>query len=327
MISKKSKDVLEKQGYRLVGNHSAVKTCSWTKNLLRGEGGCYKLQFYGIKSHKCLQMTTSFSCANRCTFCWRDYKAPVSKEWEWDVDDSLMILESSIEAHHSLLNGFKGNKKVSKELYEQSRRVEHVALSLTGEPILYPKINELIDFFHKNKISTFLVTNAQYPNAIRDLRKVTQLYVSLDAPNRELLKEIDKPLFSDFWERLLLSLDYLKKKEGRTCIRLTCVKGVNMCDIEGYKKLIERGEPDFIEIKGYMFVGASRERLTFENMPSSEEIRGFGQEIADVLEDYELIDEHDASRVVLLAHKKYKNEASGKWDTWIDFNKFFEENK
>src|SRR3990172_2924898 len=100
-----SKALLEKQQYRIIGNHSAVKVCGWTKKMLKGEGGCYKLKFYGIMSHQCLQMTTSISCANRCTFCWRDYKAPVSKEWKWEIDDPVMIVENSIMQHKKLLDG------------------------------------------------------------------------------------------------------------------------------------------------------------------------------------------------------------------------------
>jgi len=66
----KQQKELRKQGYRLVGGHSAVKICEWTRNSLRGKGACYKYAFYGIRSHQCLQMTTSMFCASRCKFCW-----------------------------------------------------------------------------------------------------------------------------------------------------------------------------------------------------------------------------------------------------------------
>lgn len=320
MITKESKEILEKQGYRIVGNHSAVKTCGWTKKTLRGEGGCYKLKFYGIKSHKCMQMTTSISCANRCTFCWRDYKAPVSKEWDWEIDDPQMILDNSILAHNKLLVGFKGNDKTSKTLYEQSTKVEHVALSLTGEPITYPKMNELITKFHENKISTFIVTNGQYPNAIKELQPITQLYVSVDAPNKELLKKVDVPLFSDYWERLLESLDNLAKRKDRTAVRLTLIKNVNDIEPQNYAELIKRSDVDFVEVKGYMWVGASQDRLKYEDMPNFEEIKAFGLEILKHLDDYEYVTDHYPSNVILLAKKKYNKQ------TWIDFPKFFEDN-
>ncbi|MBI2572347.1 4-demethylwyosine synthase TYW1 [Candidatus Woesearchaeota archaeon] len=322
MLTPEARAELEKQQYRIVGEHSAVKTCGWTKNMINGEGGCYKLKFYGIMSNQCMQMTTSISCANRCTFCWRGYKAPVSKDWKWGVDDPNLIFEKSLEAHEKLLVGFGGSHRANKRSFEASKTVKHVALSLTGEPIFYPRINELIDRFHAKGISTFLVTNAQYPEAIRDLKPITQLYVSIDAPNKPMLKEVDVPLFADNWERLNKSLEYLAQKKQRTCVRLTVIKGINDTDFQGYADLIHKGSSDFIEIKSYMFVGPSQQRLKKENMPLHEEIVTFTQELVKYLPDYEIVSEHIPSRVVMLAKKKYKKD--GVWYTWINFPKFHE---
>ena len=85
-LTSNQQNSLKKQGYRLIGNHSAVKICEWTRKMLRGKGGCYKFIFYGIRSHQCLQMTTSMFCASRCKFCWRGQKAPVASEWYGPVD-------------------------------------------------------------------------------------------------------------------------------------------------------------------------------------------------------------------------------------------------
>jgi len=320
MLSQEAREELVKQQYKIVGEHSAVKTCGWTKKMLRGEGGCYKFIFYGIKSHQCIQMTTSISCANRCEFCWRGYKAPVSKEWQWNIDDPEWIINESIKAQRSLIYGFKGNPNVTQIAHEQSMMPEHVALSLTGEPIMYPKINEICRGFHQRHISTFLVTNAQYPESIRDLELVTQLYISVDAPNKELLKKIDKPLFSDYWERLNKSLEYMSEKKYRKAVRLTCIKDWNMCDEKGYATLIKKGDPDFIEIKAYMWVGASQERLQISNMPEHKEVKEWGIKLAEMLPDYEYVSEHVPSRVILLAKKNFHKK------TWINFDKFFSEN-
>ena len=318
LLTQKQIADLEKQQYRMVGRHSAVKVCGWTKKMLRSEGGCYKFKFYGIRSHQCMQMTSSMHCANRCTFCWRGEKAPVAKEWAGAMDDPDKIIELSEKAHIKLLQGFGGNDKTSKLLYEQMKQVRHVALSLTGEPIAYPKINELLEEFHKRKISTFLVTNAQYPEQIAKIKNITQFYISVDAPNKDKLKEVDRPLFIDFYERLLKSLDLMKEASYRTCIRLTMVKDVNDCDIEGYVSLINRGSPDFIEVKAYMHVGASREHLERDNMPLHEEVGQFTRELIGNLEDYEIVSEHKPSRVLCLMHKRMKGKQ------YIDFPKFFE---
>jgi len=327
MLDEKAIKKLEKQKYRVVGKnkHSTVKTCGWTRSALNGQGSCYKGKFYGIQSHQCLQMTPSMSCANRCIFCWRDYKAPVSREWKWKTDSPEEIFEEALKAHHKLLIGFKNNKKTNKTAYRFSKYVKHVALSLSGEPIIYPKINELINLFHKNKISTFLVTNGQHPEAIKNLAPVTQLYLSLDAPTKLLLKKIDVPLFNDYWERLNKSLEYLSKKKHRTCIRLTLIKDYNMSNdlINKYAELILKGSPDFIEVKSYMHVGASQERLERENMPLHEEIVEFSKKLVKHLNGYGIASEHIPSRVVLIAKNKYKNK-NNKWDTLIDFKKLFE---
>lgn len=322
MLSESARAELERQAYRIVGSHSAVKTCGWTKKMIRSGKGCYKLKFYGIMSHQCMQMTTSMSCANRCTFCWRGYKAPVSKEWMWDIDDPRLILEGSLAAHKQLLVGYKGNEQASKVLYEQSTNIQHVALSLTGEPITYPRLNELIDLFHAQGISTFLVTNATYPDQIKALKPITQLYLSIDAPNKPLLKQVDVPLFTDYWERMHASLDHLARKPERTCIRLTIIKGVNDVEPENYASLITKGNPDFLEVKGYMHVGASQKRLQRENMPEHAEIVAFSKQLLAHLPDYEMVSDHEPSRVVMFAKKRFK--IDGEWRTWIDFPKFAE---
>ena len=57
-----------------------------------------------------------------------------------------------------------------------------------------------------------MVTNAQFPDAIKNLTPVTQLYVSVDAATQDSLKKIDRPLFKDFWPRFIDSLKALSDK-------------------------------------------------------------------------------------------------------------------
>jgi wyosine [tRNA(Phe)-imidazoG37] synthetase (radical SAM superfamily) len=54
----------------------------------------------------------------------------------------------------------KNGHEKSQERYLFAQ-VRHCALSLVGEPIMYPEINQLVDLLHARRISTFLVTNAQ----------------------------------------------------------------------------------------------------------------------------------------------------------------------
>ena len=312
------KKILTRQGYRLVGNHSAVKICEWTKKSLRGEGNCYKWIFYGIRSHQCMQMTTSMFCASRCKFCWRGQKAPVGKKWYSPIDSPEEIIKSSIEGHLKLLTGFKSNKKTNEIKKEELKEIRHVALSLTGEPITYPLINEILEEFHKRRISTFVVTNAQFPEEIKKIKNVTQLYLSIDAPTKEKLKEIDRPLFEDYWKRMNKCLDLLATRRYRTCIRLSLIKNENMENCEGYAKLIRKGSPDFVELKSYMWVGESQKFYKVENMPYMEDMKEFTKKILEFLPEYEYLSRHEPSRAILLGKKSLNKKH------FINFPKFFE---
>ena len=79
------------------------------------------------------------------------------------------------------------------------------------------------------------------------------------------------------------------------------VQVVRRASIEQYAKLIEKAAPKFVEIKAYMFVGASRQRLSIENMPRHHEVKEFTEEILKHLKNYKLKDEKKESRVVLLS--------------------------
>lgn len=58
----------------------------------------------------------------------------------------------------------------------------HCALSLVGEPIMYPEINTLVDELHRRRVSTFLVTNAQFPEKIKMLKPITQVHILVLSP-------------------------------------------------------------------------------------------------------------------------------------------------
>ena len=109
------------------------------------------------------------------------------------MDEPELIVDNAIQSHVKMVKEFRGVDGVVPERFEEAMNPQHCALSLVGEPIMYPKINELIKLLHSRKISTFLVTNAQFPDAIETLSPVTQLYVSIDASNKESLKKIDRP--------------------------------------------------------------------------------------------------------------------------------------
>ncbi|KTF91322.1 hypothetical protein cypCar_00017550 [Cyprinus carpio] len=68
---------------------------------------------------------------------------------------------------------------VRPERFEEGLTVKHCALSLLGEPIMYPDINSFLRLLHQQNISSFLVTNAQFPEEIRwDLKALGEASLS-----------------------------------------------------------------------------------------------------------------------------------------------------
>ncbi|KAM5131411.1 S-adenosyl-L-methionine-dependent tRNA 4-demethylwyosine synthase TYW1-like isoform 1-T1 [Callospermophilus lateralis] len=323
MLTPALREALTKQGYQLIGSHSGVKLCRWTKSMLRGRGGCYKHTFYGIESHRCMEATPSLACANKCVFCWRHHTNPVGTEWRWKMDQPEMILEGAVENHLDMMKQFRGVPGVKAERFEEGMKVKHCALSLVGEPIMYPEINRFLQLLHQRKISSFLVTNAQFPEEIRKLKPVTQLYVSVDASTKDSLRKIDRPLFKDFWTRFLDSLKALAEKQQRTVYRLTLVKSWNVDELQAYAELVSLGSPDFIEVKGVTYCGESAaSSLTMANVPWHEEVVRFVRELVGLIPDYEIACEHEHSNCLLVAHRRFKIE--GEWWTWIDYGRFQE---
>nr|CCC91768.1 unnamed protein product [Trypanosoma congolense IL3000] len=353
---------LERQGYHLIGSHSGVKLCRWTKAMLRGRGGCYKHTFYNIASYQCMEMTPSLACANKCVFCWRHHTNPVGRSFRWKVDSPRKLIEGGLTGHRQMVKQMRGVPGVTPERLKEAHTVRHCALSLVGEPIMYPEINGFVDLLHEQNISSFMVTNAQFPEQLRQLKPVTQLYLSIDAPTPEELQRIDRPLFEDYWERCLACVRELRRKAQRTVFRLTLVNKYNTANVAAYADLVRLGWPDFIEVKGVTYCGtSSTSTLTMkENVPRHTEVVEFcealceqlasctepkdkrlwfqrdiveEQRSADRSEDaaalgsaaqgpYRIACEHEHSCCVLIALRRFYFD--GVWHTWIDYDKFLE---
>ncbi|MFC2175186.1 4-demethylwyosine synthase TYW1 [archaeon] len=297
MLPPELKASLMKQHYK-TGSHSGVKLCHWTKESLTSGRVCYKEKFYGIKSHRCLQMTPAVAwCQQKCAFCWRPHEVNVPAP-EWDEPEQ--VIEECEEGQRLLLTGYGGNEECDKKKLAEAQQPNQAAISLAGEPTLYPKIGGLIEEFHKRNYTTFLVTNGLLPERLAEITLPTQLYLSLDAPNEKVHKKTNVPLAPNSWERINETLELFPSLDTRKVIRITMVKGWNDFAPEDYARLIEKSGADFIEVKAYMFVGASRQRLTMENMPQHHEVKAFADKVAEGL-GYKVAAEHEPSRVVLLS--------------------------
>jgi len=216
-----------------------------------------------------------------------------------EVDEPSDILDGAILAQKQLLSGFGGNPEVDKKKLQEAKSPKHCAISLAGEPMIYPKISDFIQECRKRGMTTFLVTNGLHPDILEEVAEPTQLYISVVAPDHRIYEAICQPQVDDGWGRLNQSLELMPSFKCRKVIRLTLVKGLNLEEAPGYAGLINRAEPDFIETKAYMHVGFARARLKIESMPRLAEIKAFSQDLARET-GYEIVDESEPSRVVLL---------------------------
>ncbi|MHA1907054.1 MAG: 4-demethylwyosine synthase TYW1 [Candidatus Thorarchaeota archaeon] len=304
---------LKKQGYHILGDRGGYKACQWQKKSLLNGDTCYKQKFYGIESHRCLQMTPLVDkCTQSCEFCWRVTPDDIGIRWNQTTvsNDCVLppndLLDQTMMANLRTLGGYNpdAGANVSREKYLEARQPQHVAISLAGEPTLYPYLSEFIDEVHKKGMTSFLVTNGTLPDVLAEMSLPTQLYITLAAPDRETHSRLLRPGVSNAWDQLMQSQELLESLDCRTVNRLTMVAGHNMYDTRSYAKQILLGEPDFIEVKGYMHLGASVGRLGKENSPSHQEIRVFSERLA-ALTGYFVVDEQIESRVVLLSRRKH----------------------
>lgn len=306
LVPKEILEMLHRQKYHLVGKHSAVKRCRWLYNSIVQGRSCYKQKFYGIKSHRCLQMTPSvFHCTLGCIFCWRAQSGDHGIRWDetrmpiWD--DPETIIDGCIREQRRILTGYKATPNADQNKRLEALTPKHAAISLAGEPTLYPYLDSLIEAFHKRSFTTFLVSNGTVPQTLSNLStEPTQLYISVSAFDEHSFSKICRPHKKDSWKLLNETLELLPSFKCPTVIRFTLAKHLNLENPQFFAKLIRKANPTYLEPKAYMHVGFSRLRMDYNNMPSYTEIKEFAVQMS-VEMGYNIIDESKDSRVVLLS--------------------------
>jgi len=296
-------DILNKQKYHIIGEHSAVKKCYWVHKSLTEKMFCYKAKFYGIESHRCIQFSPSILwCWNLCLHCWR-YRPSGWSNFPGHVDDPAYIAEMAIKEHRRTVSGYKKYPNVDTKMFEEALNPKHVAISLTGEATLYPRLGELIEEFHRRDLTTFLVTRGVRPEVLANLsEEPTQIYISIEAYDEDSYKRFNNPVKPGLWKKTLDTLELLPSFTSPTVIRITLVKSFNMHRraIEGWVRLLRIAEPTFIEVKAYMHIGSSILRLDRHDMPHHDEVKRIAEELAREL-GYNIVSESVPSRVVLLS--------------------------
>lgn len=309
-------DALIKAGYKIIGKYGAFQPCYYFKTALKQRLLCYKYWFYGIRTHRCIQWSPIVECNQSCLFCWRVHRRDlglppfkITNPEIIDWDDPEYLINAVIEEYYKLLKSFdpKHNKNVDREMWEDAMKgPDHLATSLVGEPLMYPKIDDLMYLGKKKGMTTFIVTNGTFPNVLERMYELPdQLYVSVVGPDFKTWSQITRPLWNakEQWANLIKTLELIPSLDTRVVFRITAVKDWNLVYPEKYARLIEIAQPDFVEVKGYSWVGRSRERLQRSAQPSMEEIRSFAFKLAE-LTGYEVKDEVIRARIVLLWNGK-----------------------
>ena len=297
-----------------VADHSTVELCHWTKKSFKHEGSCYKHKFYGISTHRCMEFSPAgMHCENRCVYCWRPMEFYDSLKMEpAQVAEPEEILTKLMAERKKLINGYYGDSRNDKQRLDESLLPSHYAISLSGEPTMYPKLPELIKYLNSLEAtkSIFLVTNGQEPDMIQRLKDEdalpTQLYLSTNAADYESFMRINKPKYDDSWERWNKTLDMLKELKTRTVLRITLIRDYNDSEemIPAFAKMFEKSSPHFIEIKSYMHIGRSINRLEHENMLDMDEVHNFSKKIADESKIFSIMDESFVSRISVLQNNE-----------------------
>ena len=211
-----------------------------------------------------------------------------------------------------MINGYYGDSRNDKQRLDESLLPSHYAISLSGEPTMYPKLPELIKYLNSLETtkSIFLVTNGQEPDMIQRLQDEdalpTQLYLSTNAADYESFLEINKPKYDDSWERWNKTLEMLKHLDTRTVLRITLIRDYNNKKeaIPAFAKMFRNASPHFIEIKSYMHIGRSTNRLEHSNMLEMEEVQEFSRSVAKQSGIFSIMDESFVSRISVLQNNE-----------------------
>jgi tRNA wybutosine-synthesizing protein 1 len=227
------------------------------------------------------------------------------------VDEPDVIVNSLLAERKRLINGFYGSQKSDKKKLDESLYPTHYAISLSGEPTMYPKLPKLVKYLKSLPAtkSIFLVTNGQEPDMLQRLTDEdalpTQIYLSTNASNKRTFHLVNRPRYKDAWDRWWRSLRFLARVNTRTVIRMTIIRDYNDAFefLEEFAKIMLEGNPHFIELKSYMHVGMSTQRLIAENMLEMKEIRDMAAGLCAKIPYFSVMDESEISRIVVLQNQ------------------------
>ena len=134
----------------------------------------------------------------------------------------------------------------------------------------------------------------------------TQVYLSTNAADYDSFIRINKPRYDDSLKRWNQSLEILSKMDTRSVLRMTLIRDHNNSEemIPVFADLIKRSNVHFVEVKSYMHIGRSTNRLQRSDMLDYTEVQHFASQLAKKSQIFDVMDESEASRIVVLQNQK-----------------------
>ncbi len=171
-------------------------------------------------------------------------------------------------------------KRELREVLAKEPRIDYITLSGSGEPTLHKDLDKIIKAIKKvskNKYPVSVITNSSflYRKKVRqELKEADLLIPSLDAPDAETFKKINRPHSRIELKKIINGLiDFRREFKGKIWLEIMIVGGVND-NLEGahkFKKIISQIQPDKVQIN--LPVRPSAERVPLPQTRRVEKIK------------------------------------------------------
>jgi wyosine [tRNA(Phe)-imidazoG37] synthetase (radical SAM superfamily) len=132
-----------------------------------------------------------------------------------------------------------------KEIIKNTKKIDYITFSGSGEPTLNSDIGILISAVKKiTNIPVAVLTNGSIlsrKDVIEDLQNADLIKVSLDAANESIFKKINRPYGSITFSKILNGINLLSQNfKGRIWLEIMLLKGINDGEnaVSEFKKIL-----------------------------------------------------------------------------------------
>ena len=203
------------------------------------------------------------------------------------------------------------------------RELDYITFSGAGEPTLYLKIGEIIDFIKDNypEYRTALLTNGMLltdRQTFNDVKNVDLIVPSLDAPSEEIFRRINRPLQGIECAAVVDAfVRFHRESDALFYLEIFIVPGINDTPeaLEDFREVIIRINPDMVQLNSLdrpgteawvpaaISEGMERVRLAFADIADVEIVGKFSHSQTSSSEKNSSYRNLDASVLDLLSRR------------------------